>query len=148
MIKSSRNILQTYWNMLHYWTIIKMSKHQLTINFTSLSNWVKLINNFSFEANISDLLLLFFLLYIFLTACVFLTKLKLTGIWRATGSTGCLKGRDSGSWRYNFSRVGINACRNSSGLKTESAQNRVLLCIHHQFKKYPVSIYFTHGLLQ
>lgn len=42
----------------------------------------------------------------------------LTGIPRSMGSTGCLKGSDSGSCLYRDSRVGISACRNSSGLKT------------------------------
>lgn len=34
------------------------------------------------------------------------------------GSTGCRNGSDSGSWRYSFSKVGISACRSSSGLNT------------------------------
>lgn len=42
-----------------------------------------------------------------------------TGIPRSKGSTGCLKGRDSGSCLYRDSRVGIRAWRNSSGLNTE-----------------------------
>lgn len=42
-----------------------------------------------------------------------------TGIPKSIGSTGCLKGRDSGSCLYRLSRVGIRAWRNSSGLKTE-----------------------------
>ena len=42
----------------------------------------------------------------------------LTGIPRSWGSTGCRKGKDSGSCRYRASRVDIRAWRNSSGLKT------------------------------
>lgn len=47
---------------------------------------------------------------------------RLTGMPRSIGSTGCRKGRDSGSCLYRDSRVGINACRNSSGLKTEKRE--------------------------
>ena len=43
---------------------------------------------------------------------------QLTGIPRSWGSTGCRKGKDSGSCRYRASRVDIRAWRNSSGLKT------------------------------
>ena len=54
---------------------------------------------------------------------------ELTGICKATGSTGCLNGRDSGSCLYNFSKVGIKACRNSSGLNTET-QTQHLITIY------------------
>ena len=40
------------------------------------------------------------------------------------GSTGCLKGWDSGSCLYKFSRVGISASRNSSGRNTAHAQTK------------------------
>jgi len=53
-----------------------------------------------------------------------------TGICRATGSTGCLNGRDSGSCLYSFSSVGISAWRNSSGLKTETTQT-LFQVFHH-----------------
>ena len=45
-------------------------------------------------------------------------KNKLTKQPSSFGSTGCLKGRDSGSCLYKFSKVGTSACRNSSGRKT------------------------------
>lgn len=48
----------------------------------------------------------------------------LTGIPRSSGSTGCLKGSDSGSCLYRDSRVGIKAWRNSSGLKTEKLKQK------------------------
>lgn len=41
-----------------------------------------------------------------------------TGMPRRVGSTGWRKGKDSGSWRYRASNVGISACLSSSGLKT------------------------------
>ncbi len=43
---------------------------------------------------------------------------------RSVGFTGCRKGRDSGSCLYRDSRVGINACRNSSGLKTGKRERK------------------------
>lgn len=52
-------------------------------------------------------------------ACV-----QLTGMPRSMGSTGCLKGRDSGSCLYSDSSVGIRAWRSSSGLKTEKRKKR------------------------
>ena len=52
----------------------------------------------------------------------------LTGIPRSWGSTGCRKGKDSGSCRYRASRVGIRAWRNSSGLKTAVRKHRKRHC--------------------
>lgn len=48
----------------------------------------------------------------------------LTGIPSSCGSTGCLKGRDSGSCRYSASNVGIRAWRSSSGLNTETQNTK------------------------
>lgn len=53
-----------------------------------------------------------------LTRLVLLLVRIRTGIPSNWGSTGWRKGRDSGSWRYKDSKVGMRAWRSSSGLKT------------------------------
>jgi len=57
-----------------------------------------------------------------LTRLVLLLVRIRTGIPSNWGSTGWRKGRDSGSWRYKDSKVGIRAWRSSSGLKTEKEE--------------------------
>lgn len=52
------------------------------------------------------------------------------------GSTGCLKGWDSGSCLYKFSRVGISASRNSSGRNTAHAHTKE----NKQDKKKAISL--------
>lgn len=43
---------------------------------------------------------------------------KLTGIPRRLGSTGCLNGKDSGSWFQTILKIGINSFINSSLVNT------------------------------